>query len=369
MNVTTNLTNATSFQNSTRNLDYEFNVIGSVFIFAISFLAVATTLSNGLFLLTFYKDPLKCLRTPSAIFIAGLTSANFLTGLIVEPALVGVTALSYVSEWSVSLQRFYRFVEAFSFVTITSSFLIMLALGIVQYWLIKYPRFYDKAVSQKSALIGVIFIFVYSIFFAVLPELTGINKFVHYFIDLVVHNSLLTLALVILYMLIHCEFHKLAQRHRSADPEENGEGQGPSAEQMESEKQRRQAEKDVVYGTIILTLVLIITVWPLCISLFIAVLYNFTVEVFIAIIVSQFILLWKFVLDPFVFAWRLRKYRKALVMVVQGICPCGKPSVPGATYQRRGSAMGIPQSEPDDDDVDVTVVDGSSPIPPRAPIV
>ena len=368
MNATADLTNGTSDRNATDYSVNEFNLLG-VFLFGISFLAVATTLSNGLFLLTFYKDPLKCLRTPSAIFIAGLTSANFLTGLIVEPAFVGVTALSLVSDWNTSLRRFYRFAEAFSFVTITSSFLIMLALGIVQYWLIKYPRFYDKAVSPKSALIGVIFIFVYSIFFAVLPEITGINKFLHYFIDLVVHNTLLTLALVILYLLIFYEFRKLAQRHRSAESEEDSEGQGPSVEQKESEKQRRQAEKDVVYGTIILTLVLIITVWPLCISLFIAVLYDFTVGIFIAIVVSQFFLLWKFVLDPFVFAWRLRKYRKALVMVMQRMCPCGKPSVPGATYRRRGSQMEIPQSEPDDNDVDVTVVDGSSPTPPRAPVV
>ncbi|KAJ7333830.1 hypothetical protein OS493_015922 [Desmophyllum pertusum] len=76
--------------NTTRG-DFNYHLyytVGIVVILVLSVLAVATVVSNGVFLWTFYKDPLKCLRTPSAIFIAGLTSANFLTGLIVEPALV-----------------------------------------------------------------------------------------------------------------------------------------------------------------------------------------------------------------------------------------------------------------------------------------
>jgi len=361
----TNATNVTTYDDS----EAEFHVIGGIFILGLAFLSISTVLTNGMFLLTFYKDPLKCLRTPSAIFIAGLTSANFLTGLIVEPALLGEIVLSFVYGEDRSLSKFYRLAEVLSFVTVTSSFLIMLALGIVQYLLIKHPRVYQRAVSVKSAVIGVIFIFVYSIFFAVLPEMTGINKYVYYLIDLAIHETLLTVALVILYMVIYCAFRKLTQRHRSADLGENAEGQGSSAEQTENEKQRRQAEKDFVIGTITLTLFLIITVWPYCITLFIAMLYDFTLAVFIAVIIAQFFLLWKFALDPFVFAWRLRKYRKSLVLVMQRICPCGKPSVPGARYQRQGSSMAVPQSEPDDDDVDVTVVDSSGQTQQQAAIV
>ena len=359
---TTNVTNTSSYE----DWDGELHIIGGLYLLALAGLSIATVLSNGMFLWTFYKDPLKCLRTPSAVFLAGLTSANFLTGLIVEPAFVGVIVLSFVYNDSLNLTRYYRFAEAFSFVTITSSFLLMLALGITQFLLIKLPRVYQKATSPKSALIGVIAIFIYSIFFAVLPELTGIDKFVHYFVDLVIHETLLTVVLVILYIVIYCEFRKLAQRHRSADLGESDEGQ----EQTDAEKQRRQAEKDFVFGTIILTVVLIITVWPLCISLFFVMLWDdFSIGLFIAVMVSQLILLWKFAVDPFVFAWRLRKYRKSLVLVVQRACPCGKPSVPGAVYQREGSAMAIPQSEQDDDDVDVTVVDGSGQTQQQAAIV
>ena len=350
----TNLTNGT---NATVIESYATShAIEGFIILFLGVLAVLTVLSNGMFLLTFYRDPLKCLRTPSAIFIAGLATANFLTGLIVEPSLVAWTVLSFVSPDSRSFRHFMRFLDAFSLVTITSSFLIMLALGIVQYLLIKHPRVYDKAVSSKSALIGVIFIFIYSIFFAALPEMTGISKDVYYFVDLLVHNTLLTVVLVVLYLVIYCQFRKLAQRHRNSDLEETTEGQGPSIEPSEPEKQRRQAEKDFVYGTIIMTLFLIITVWPLCITLFVSMFYGFTFGIFIAVVVSYFFLLWKFAVDPFVFAWRLRKYRKSLVLVMQRVCPCGKPSVPGAAYKRQGSAVASPVSDHDEDTVDVTIV-------------
>lgn len=353
----TNLTNGTNIESHAR-----FYAIEGFLIFCLCVLAVSTVLSNGMFLLTFYRDPLKCLRTPSAIFIAGLATANFLTGLIVEPSLVAWTVFSFISVDNRSLQRFARFLDAFSIVTITSSFLIMLALGIVQYLLIKHPRVYDKAVSSKSSLIGVILILIYSVFFATLPEMTGINreqKAVYYFVDLVVHNTLLTVVLVVLYLLIYFKFRQLAQRHRNSDLEETTEGQGPSIQPSESEKQRRQAEKDFVYGTIIMTLFLIITVWPLIITLFLAMVYGYTWGIFIAMVVSYFFLLWKFAVDPFVFAWRLRKYRKSLVLVMQRVCPCGKPSVPGATYTRQGAAAASPVSDHDEDEMDVTVVEGS----------
>ncbi|XP_068750397.1 melanopsin-like [Montipora capricornis] len=328
-------------------------------------LAFLTVFSNGLFLVTFYKDPLKCLRTPTAIFMAGLSSSNFLTGLIVEPAYVGIflSAMhSGASFGSKSMRVFLRFMEVFSFVTITSSFLIMLALGIVQYLLIKHPRIYNKSVSAKSAVIGIIFIFIYSILFALLPEMTGINKGLLSFIDLLIHNLLLTVALVTLYLVVYCQFRKLTERHRNADLQENSEEHGASIEPTESEKQRLQAENDFVYGTIILTTVLIVTVWPFCICVIIAMVYGFTLATYLAWIISLIILLLKFALDPFVFAWRLRKYRKSLELVWQRMCQCGKPSLPPASYHRSEPEITSPSSEHDHCGVEVTVVDGTGPV-------
>lgn len=348
--------NSTNGTNTTNYGDWEvFNTVEAFTIVALSVLAVATVVSNGVFLWTFYKDPLKCLRTPSAIVIAGLSSANFLTGLIVEPAFVAFYLWQYVADqedWGV----FLRFAQAFSFVTMNTSFLLMLALAIIQYLLIKYPRVYQKTVSPKSALVGVIAIWIYAIFFALLPEMFHVNGFAYFLADMILHVTMLTVILVILYIAIYYEFRKLAQRHRNADLGHNTEGEGSVVEPSESEQQRRQAEKDFVYGTFILTLILIITVWPFCLSLYITI-CCFSVEAYIAVMITQLFLLWKFAMDPFVFAWRLRKFRKSLVFAMQGSCLCPKPSLLGAMYVREGAAASPRPEVDDDEDVEVTVVD------------
>lgn len=348
--------NSTNGTNTTNYGDWEvFNTVEAFTIVALSVLAVATVVSNGVFLWTFYKDPLKCLRTPSAIVIAGLSSANFLTGLIVEPAFVAFYLWQYVADeedWGV----FLRFAQAFSFVTMNTSFLLMLALAIIQYLLIKYPRVYQKTVSPKSALVGVIAIWIYATFFALLPEMFHVNGFAYFLADMILHVTMLTVVLVILYIAIYYEFRKLAQRHRNADLGHNTEGEGSVVEPSESEQQRRQAEKDFVYGTFILTLILIITVWPFCLSLYITICCS-SVEAYIAVMITQLFLLWKFAMDPFVFAWRLRKFRKSLVFAMQGSCLCPKPSLLGAMYVREGAAASPRLEVDDDEDVEVTVVD------------
>ena len=204
---------------------------------------------------------------------------------------------------------------------------------------------------------GVIFVFVYSIFFAVLPEMTEINLFVYYAIELVIHNTLLTVVVATVYIMIYFSFRKLAQRYRNADLNENREGQGP-----ETNLQLHQAEREFIYGTIILAVTLIVTVWPYCITVFIAMFHEFSLKVWVAYVVTKFFLIWKFAVDPFVFAWRLRKYRKSMMMVLQRSCSCFKPSVTGtiARYQRHFSGTTVPvQSEADDndDDVQVTIED------------
>lgn len=331
-----------------------FNTVEAFVIVALTLLAVVTVISNGVFLWTFYKDPLKCLRTPSAIVIAGLTSANFLTGLIVEPAFVAFYLWQYVADeedWSV----FLRFAQAFSFVTMNTSFLLMLALAIIQYLLIKYPRVYQKTVSRGTTVCGVIAILIYAILFALLPEMFHVDVYSYFLADMILHVTMLTIVLVILYIAIYFEFRKLAQRHRNSDLAQNTEGEGTAVEPSGSEQQRRQAEKDFVYGTFILTLILIITVWPFCISLYVT-MYSFSIEAYIAVVVTNLFLLWKFAMDPFVFAWRLRKFRKSLVFAIQGSCFCPKTSSLGAVYVREEAAA-TPRPEVDDEDVDVTIVD------------
>ena len=326
---------------------YEIDIASIVIIL---FLAVATVFSNGAFLWTFYKDPLKCLRTPSTIFIAGLTSANFVSGLVVEPAFVAYYFRHFMSH-SKNFLQFFRLAQAFAFMTTTTSFLVILALGIVQYLLIKFPGVYQKIVSPKSALVGTVVIWIYSIIFGMIPVIFNVDRVAYSLTNLVLHIILPTILLVILYISIYYEFR---ERYQDANLGERTERQGPSVEPTESVQQRRQAQKDFAFGTFILTLVLIILVLPFCVTLFM-VLCCVTASAVLAVRIAQLFLLWKFALDPFLFAWRFRKFRTSLVLAMRGTCLCPKPSLPGATYVRENAATS-PKSDVDDEELEVTVV-------------
>ena len=311
-------------------------VVFSRFFFVV--LTFSTIVGNGLFLLTFYKDPLKCLRTPSAIFIAGMTFTNFLTGLIVEPVIV----LSRFVDNSKDFVQFFRVVEIFAFITLNTSFFIMLALAVVHFLAISHPRVYEIVVSPKKAIVGIIAIWIYVSLFSLLTTM-GVSFKTFVMVDHVLHTTMLTVILMILYILIYYKFRQISNQQRFM---ESGEGRSPqqvSGQIGENEQQRRQLEKDFALGTFSLTLLLFVTVWPFGIVLYIWLLklfyFSFSSEeevlrIYVAFLYCQVFLFFKFALDPFVFAWRLKKYRKSLVLSVESTFPCCKPPRPPAVYHR-----------------------------------
>ena len=65
-------------------------------------LSPVTIISNVLLLLTIYKDPLKCFRTPATYFIVALAVVDFTTGLCFEPFYLMYHIMQYTT-WSLEL--------------------------------------------------------------------------------------------------------------------------------------------------------------------------------------------------------------------------------------------------------------------------
>ena len=352
MSSSSNATYSSSGPHEDFDIYYEIDVASIVVML---FLAVVTVISNGAFLWTFYKDPLKCLRKPSAIFISGLTSANFVSGLIVEPSFVAFYFRHFLSH-SAEFLQYFSVAQLFAFMTTTTSFLVTLALAIVQYLLIKFPNSYQKIVSPVSAFVGVLSIWIYSLIFGLIPLMSTVNRFAYVLTNLVLHIMIPTVLLVILYIAIYLEFRSRFQ----VNSDRRMEIQQASFQLTESEEQRRKAEKDFAVGTFILTFVLIILVWPFCVSLYM-VNCCFTVRTALAVRIAQLFLLCKFAVDPFLFAWRFQKYRKSLFLAMRSICFCFKPTLPRAIIVRKNEKNSPKTDEDDDDDDDeegleVTVV-------------
>ncbi|XP_031556990.1 cannabinoid receptor type 1B-like [Actinia tenebrosa] len=287
----------------------------------LSFLALGTTTANGFTLYTIYKDPLKCFRTPLTIFIAGILVSDFLTGLIVEPVLAILYSINYIHI------HLLRTIQVVAMITINTSFFIILALAIAQFMALKYPIVYERWFTNRSSILIIACVWAYSCTFSLLPEIFSMSMWAFYTVDLILNTTLVTIALVVIYVFTYIVFKR---KNR-----ELGENNEQPNQRPASQRAKEQIENDFLKGTFLLTVVLIVTVWPFMIALYIWIFNPYLtmaklVEEYTALIICENLLYLKFLWDPLIFIMRVSKYRKAVVMEFTGIVQrCGCGCIPG----------------------------------------
>ncbi|XP_020907434.1 uncharacterized protein LOC110245490 [Exaiptasia diaphana] len=129
--------------------------------------------------------------------------------------------------------------------------------------------------------------------------------------------TLITIALVILYIISYRVFHKRVTRDQNLVQEEH-------------------VTKEFLIGTLVLVLVQIITVWPYVASSIGIPIYFASgerseedwVNTEIVRVICSILLQAKFFLDPIVLVWRIRKYRQSLKVVYASCLCCGCESEP-----------------------------------------
>lgn len=269
-----------------------------VYIFVV---AIATIVINGLTLYAIYKDPLKCFRNPLTIFITGVLAADFLTGLLGEPLIASGVAHLWLTGNEAGL-RVLILGMVVAALTLTVSFLTLLALAICQLLAIGWVRRYEGCVSIKSAKIGIAVIWVSTLFVCVALGVLSHIFFVVVLMMLVV--CLVTIVLVILYIVTYFVFRKRVGR-------------------QDSPLESNLVNKEFLKATFLLVLVQIVTVWPYVVATTAAIhIYDFNVEVVRAICTVLF--LSKFVIDPIILVWRIPKYSKSLKIVYAScLARCG----------------------------------------------
>ena len=300
-----------------------WHLYGAVETFSViflSFLALGTTTANGFTLFAIYKDPLKCFRTPLTIFITGILVSDFLTGLIVEPVLAALYSINYIHI------HLLRTIQVVAMITINTSFFIILALAIAQFMALKVPIVYERWFTNRSSIVIIACIWAYSCTFALLPEIFHLSLWAFYTIDLILNTTLVTIALIIIYILTYMVFKQKAREFAG----NNAEHQPPVTQQA-----NERVENDFLKGTFLLTVILILTVWPFMITLYIWIFNPYInmaklVEESIALILCENILYLKFLWDPLIFILRVVKYRRAVVMVFTDVVhACGFRCLPG----------------------------------------
>ena len=316
--------NAEPKMNSTVNAtDIESPSLATVFLVSGTFLAVIcplTVLANVFLLVAIYKDPFNTFRTPTACFLVGLAITDLITGLVPEPMVTNCYFMHY-NNHPAMLTRCPRIFEVAGIViaiTTNSSFLIVMAFTFAQYVAVAFPLKYKRLISVRKTLACVGIIWAYATLFE-LSQTVGVPKEVIEKIDLHLHSTFSLLFTIITYVLLQVAFRKqMAERSvtlhltNSASMSSGGSIKGPPRKQ----NRKPNVERNFVRLNLLLIVILLVCSQPSAILWYI---YLYAGEsakqsqtLFLIRVIADNTLYLKFLLDPFVFAWRLPKYRKAL---------------------------------------------------------
>ena len=280
----------------------------AIFIFAVS---LTTVLANGLLLLIFFVDPLKIFRNPTTYFLIGLAIVDLLTGLVQEPIYATCFMFLYFQHPLVpKCQPYMNFAYYFAAFSTTVSLIIVFAFTVTQYIVVASPLKYGRLVTKRKVVGSVVSIYVYTAIFSCLP-LMGVSEKVHDAITLFFHNYALVLITIVFYILLH---HTMKRKMATGNSLQN---ESTSRE----ESKHTQVQRNFVRLNVILLIVLIVCFVPtmiiMTIRLFMDGYLNPSAQnVLIANLMIDNLHYLKFLLDPFVYAWRMSKYRESLSKVV-----------------------------------------------------
>ena len=327
MNCLLNGSGVCSGNGNSSNVDLwnQFLVICGLSAVYLSLLSIFTTLTNGLLLVALYQDPFKTFRQPPTIFITGLAIADFLTGIAVDP----IFAFFYFEVYkdAITGERYNKILKAagiLSSVTMNVSFLTILFLSWAQLIAISFPHRHKQLVTGKRVVICVCGIWMYSLLFSASP-LMGVPEKVFQKIDVFLNLSLIHVLVFLAYIALHMSYRRQVAQ---LTPDGNITSEIRIANAMEHRRKRDQRHFSVV--TLLLTTCLLVFITPVTVMWYFTLYsapgtYEARVKATMANVMIDTILFLKFLVDPFIYAWRLSKFRQAVRVIFS---------------QRRAPAMG-----------------------------
>lgn len=270
---------------------------------SLAILSPVTIVSNVLLLLTVYKDPLKCFRTPATCLIVALALVDLTTGLVVEPFFVIYRVASYV-KWSPYVgQSYYNLLLIGSWIStvcLNSSFLLVLALIWSQFIAITYPQRYRFFVTTRRVLAFVAFSWLYLTGFTLL-QFAGVSRETLLQVNLHFHSTLITILLIVGSAILLKSLRRLLEASR----------------RLEDETSVRQ----LTIVTLLLSAILIVSALPHVITLHIwfyakQETLQEMLDLSAVLTIEDEMLFIKVACDAFIYAWRLPHYRKSLKLVL-----------------------------------------------------
>lgn len=302
-----------------------FLVICLVSAVYLSVLSVLTTLANGILLLVLYQDPFKTFRHPPSIFITGLALADFFTGIAVDPLFAYFYFELYKD--TISRERYNHTLKAagvLSSITMNVSFLTILFLSWTQFIAITFPHRHKQLVTTRRVVACVCGIWVYSLLFSC-SLLIGVPERIFQKVDVFLNLSLINILVLVSYIALYISYRRQVAR---LTPAQNNAIRIADA----SEHRRKRDQRHFVVISLLLATCLLVFIAPVTVMWHLTLYwtpetYEKRVKATMANIVIDTTLFLKFLIDPFIYAWRLPKFRQAMKEIF--------------TRTRRSSSVGV----------------------------
>lgn len=300
-------------------------------------LSPITVTTNVLLLTAIFKDPLKYFKKPTTYFVVGLSGADLLCGLFVEPffALYYFGRFFRASSEFQGISRTLFLIGSFiSTASLNASFIMVLMLSAAQFIAIEYPYRYKTWIKKKFVLPSVLGTWLYFIVFSLLPIL-GADLYLFFKLNLTIHSTLISVILAILQILtyrafrVHSEHQKIKRIATSLwqpsqiDSTRNGNGRKL---QMKKSFRCHGLDRQFIVMTFYLSAILLFSAFP-HIGVFYVFLYkqpqSASEELYLNVLlrITDLLLFVKVAADAFIFAWRLPTYRKSLEFLISGKLP------------------------------------------------
>ena len=258
--------------------------------------ALATSLANALVVVAVWKDPNRNLqRTPSNFLISSQAVADFFVGLVLNPL---------CSWWILTFSSTaVHVIEAVSSFFLVASIFHVVALSFDRYIAVGQPLHHNSIITKKKVLVWCLIIWSYSaIYMAYRTVLREFNRSI-VIINIIsgIHTVLPSFVSVFLYFRLYHALRKY--RKKASDLDNSG--------QIVMNAYRRERNMTKAMMVVLGLFLLCVTPWfvlyqvigacPTCND-------HKTVEMYLFAI-FYYIFLLKSLLNPFLYAWRLPKFR------------------------------------------------------------
>ena len=267
-------------------------------------ITIVASIGNSLVVLAVFLNPNKDLRTPFNYFVANLSMADLIVGLITGP----MSTVYHIFEGVGMLKQSFRDVVHITFfISWTASLLSLTALTLDRYLAITYPLMYRTKLSPSRALLVSLMVWIVSILLPMIYFIVGYNKF-----RFVFANTAVAVTFAVLIFTNAKIFKYLRYQVQQWDDLHD------STEENVAKKQAIKWEKKITKTLVIVLLLFLAFYLPACICIYII---NFCTDcncMFIHWVrdIQTVLVMANSGVNPFVYAWRLENFRRAFKSIL-----------------------------------------------------